>query len=429
MNIAIAGYGVEGKANYEYYKKQSYTEQIIIYDERTDVKAPKGVKAVLGPNALSKIPDDFMVIRTNGLAPGKIKSGGKVWTGTNEFFVKCPAPIIGVSGTKGKGTTASFITEILRAAGRKVFLLGNIGVAALSELPKIREDDIVVFEMSSFQLWDAVYSPHVAVLTMIEPDHLNVHNDFADYTRAKANIAKYQSVDDTVVYHARDKNTKAIANLSQGTKLPFPSLRSVHIKKGAFYWRTRRLCATSVVKLPGRHNLRNAMAAIGATYGFINGDKKAIAAGLGNFAGLPHRLQFVANVGGVSYYDDSIATTPGSAIAAISSFSQPIILITGGADKGVDYDTLAREISTHNVRDVLVIGANRKKIMADLHRHKCKNIHEVSSEKMSDIVGYAYELAEPGDVVILSPAAASLDMFKSYADRGDQFAWAVRNLG
>jgi UDP-N-acetylmuramoylalanine--D-glutamate ligase len=170
------------------------------------------------------------------------------------------------------------------------------------------------------------------------------------------------------------------------------------------------------------------MAAINATYHLINGDKAAIANGLSNFAGLPHRLQLVGKVEGVSYYDDSIATTPGSTVAAISSFQNPIILILGGSGKGVDYDTLAREVATHDVRDVLLIGENRRQIMADLVRHGYNNIHEIGSCRMSEIVSYAYELAEPGDVVILSPAAASFDMFKSYADRGDKFIRAVKKL-
>jgi len=430
MKIAIVGFGIEGQASYDYYKKQNYTEEIVVYDENADTKVPKKIKAVLGAGVLDKIPEDFVVIRTSGLDKNRITSGGKMWTATNEFFAQCPAQIIGVTGSKGKGTTASFIAGILRAGGIKVHLLGNIGVPALEILPRIKPQDVVVFELSSFQLWDIAYSPHIAVITNVEPDHLDVHSGYDDYTKAKANIVAQQKLDDMVVYNQLDKAVQAMVKSCVGRKLPFPSLKFAHSKQGVFYYGKSRICPTSTVKLPGYHNLLNAMAAINATYELVGGDKAAIAKGLGSFNGLPHRLRLVRTVAGVSYYDDSIATTPGSAIAAINSFGGPKILILGGSDKGADYRELARQIADKKkrVKAVVAIGENRDKILAELGRVKYKNIHVVESKKMDDIVAMAASVASAGDVVIMTPATASFDMFKSYSDRGEKFVAAVKRL-
>lgn len=431
MKIAIAGFGLEGKANYEYFAKQDYTEEIVIFDENPATETPRGVKSVVGEGAFSKIPDDFTVVRTNGLAPRKIKSKAKIWTSTNEFFLRCPAKIIGVTGSKGKGTTASFITEILRAGGYKVHLLGNIGVPPLRVLPKIKPDDIVVFELSSFQLWDAVYSPDISVITNIEPDHLDVHKNFSEYIEAKSNIFRYQKSNALAVFNQSDRRIKKLMKkMPAGFRKPFPSLRFAHIKAGAFYYGGRKICSTSVVKLPGEHNLLNALAAINASYDLVKGKKTAISKGLANFTGLPHRLKFVAEVNDVAYYDDSIATTPGSAIAAIKSFKQPKVIILGGTDKGGDYRELAKLIAKRSskVRAVVTIGENRQKIIDALKKVAYEEIIEVTEKDMKKIVATAQAAAQPKDVVIMSPAAASFGMFRSYQDRGEQFIKAATAL-
>ena len=318
---------------------------------------------------------------------------------------------------------------MLAAAGRTVHLLGNIGVPALDVLSGIKADDIVVYELSSFQLWDAQASPHIAVVLHIEPDHLDVHADFTDYIAAKSRIALYQSKDDITIYHAANAWSKEIAGHGPGVKLPYPSAMTAHVRDGYFWFNEQMICSIDALQLPGQHNIDNACAALTAAWQLTD-DKAAIEHGLRDFKGLDHRLKFIRTINEVSYYDDSIATTPGSAIAAIKSFEQPKVLIVGGSDKGADYSELVRTIlASDSIRAVLAIGQQGPAIAQLLSEQAGDLAVDYSdSKRMTEIVAAASAYAQPGDVVILSPACASFDMFKSYSDRGDQFIAAVGAL-
>ena len=414
MKIVIAGYGVEGQSNLRYFREKFPEADFLVSDEREKVdNLPENVAYQTG---FSGLENADLIVRSPSLPPKKIKTSGRIWSSTNEFFDNCPATIIGVTGTKGKGTTCSFISSILRAAGKTVHLVGNIGVPALDNLPKIEENDIVVYELSSFQLWDLQKSPHVAVVLMIEPDHLNVHADFNDYLAAKANITKSQTADDYVVYNSQNEFSKMIANASLAQKKEYPFVLSDNI--------------ISAIRLPGKHNVDNACAAIAAVKSILpNVSDDEIRKGLGEFTGLPHRLKFVAEKYGVKYYDDSISTTPGSAIAALKAFVEPKILILGGSDKGADYSELAQEIARQNVRLIIINGANADEIREVLREEDVScEIVQLNMAQMQEVVSLTKNKAQSGDVVILSPAAASFDMFKSYNDRGEQFVAAVEAL-
>lgn len=438
MKIAIAGYGLEGKQNYKYFNKPG--NDLTIVDEREDIDISSDAKYITGDGAYDDMSQFDMVIRTAGLSPLKIKKAKLVWSATNEFFAKCKAPIIGVTGTKGKGTTSSFITSILRAAGKKVHLVGNIGVPALSVLPDIRPEDFVVYEMSSFQLWDIKYSPHIAVVLMIEPDHLDVHTDFEDYLKAKSNIRRWQNLNDICIYHPSNPFSQKIASVTlatidQITKGDY--LNNVHrygikddglvyIKDDFFYTNDRKICPISCVKLPGKHNLENACAAMSAVLELkLDISDNQFAEGLRSFTGLSHRLKYVSEINDVKFYDDSISTTPGSAIAAIKSFTSPKVLILGGSYKGGDFTDLVKEIKKSNIRQIILMGdeANRiEQFLKDAGIVKYVNLERCS---MFEIVSKAASAASPGDVVILSPACASFGMFKNYQDRGKKFINAV----
>lgn len=438
MKIAIAGYGLEGKQNYKYFNKPG--NDLTIVDEREDIDTPSDAKYITGDGAYDDMSQFDMVIRTAGLSPLKIKKAKLVWSATNEFFAKCKAPIIGVTGTKGKGTTSSFITSILRSSGKKVHLVGNIGVPALSVLPDIRPEDFVVYEMSSFQLWDIKYSPHIAVVLMIEPDHLDVHTDFEDYLKAKSNIRRWQNLNDICIYHPSNPFSQKIASVTLATLDQTTNgdyLNNIHrygikddglvyIKDDFFYTNDRKICPISCVKLPGKHNLENACAAMSAVLELkLDISDNQFAEGLRSFTGLPHRLKYVSEINDVKFYDDSISTTPGSAIAAIKSFTSPKVLILGGSYKGGDFTDLVKEIKKSNIRQIILMGdeANRiEQFLKDAGIVKYVNLERCS---MFEIVSKAASAASPGDVVILSPACASFGMFKNYQDRGKKFINAV----
>ena len=432
MKIAIAGYGLEGEQNYHYWAAQD--EHIItIVDESTrpSRELPDGVPTILGDNALSQLDGFDMVIRTAGLAPYKIKTNGKIWSATNEFLEKCPAKIIGVTGTKGKGTTASMIAAIFEAAGHKVWLVGNIGISAIAVLDQIGTEDIVVFEMSSFQLWDAERSPHAAVVLLIEPEHLNVHVDMDDYVAAKGRIRLHQTESDVCVYHPTNRYAAQIAHSTDVGELMRYGINDdggVYERDGHFIHNGEIVCSTDAVQLPGAHNIENAAAAITLVLAYdpsVTVD--SIQNGLRAFNGLPHRLKFVREISGVRYYDDSIATTPGSAIAALRSFEQPKVIILGGSSKGSDFMPLAAEMMQHKVHAIL-IGDEAAKIATACDQVGFTNYEVMLDTTMQLVVARAHDIAPSGGVVLLSPSSASFGMFKNYVDRGDQFIDAVNAL-
>lgn len=430
MNIAILGYGVEGESVYKYYRAKYPDATITAYDNNVQPKnpLPADVKFVGGLKDFKGITADI-AIKTPAIPPWDVQVTGQVTTMTREFLKACPARVIGVTGTKGKGTTACLIKSILDANGRRAWLVGNIGVGAFDILDQIKPSDVVVYELSSFQLWDADVSPHVAVVLGIEPEHLDVHKDLNDYISAKANIAKYQKPEDLIVYKKGNQFAEQIAQLSPALqKVAYPTEITTHVRDGKFYNGEQELCSVGALRLPGDHNKDNACAAIDAVWQWVS-DGNDIERGLEAFEGLPHRLKYVRSVKDVTYYDDSIATTPGSAIAALAAFKEPKVIIIGGSDKGASYDELVTKIKESEVRRVILIGTEAPKIEALFKAAGVSRYTNLgTSMTMDAIVQSAADSAEPGDVVILSPACASFDMFKSYTDRGDQFIAAVNAL-
>lgn len=428
MKIAIAGYGVEGKANYEFFRGHG---DITIADERTAIDdLPEGVATILGEGCFAKLQDFDVVLRTASLPPSKIVTNGTIWSATNEFLAKCPAPIIGVTGTKGKGTTCTLIASILRAAGRTVHLVGNIGVPALSVLPTIKPDDIVVFELSSFQLWDVSRSPHVAVVLMVEPDHLDVHASFEEYVGAKANIVRYQQPNDIVIYHPANIYSSEIAALSFALKkMRYQTPEAAHVDGDNIVISEQIICSVKDVLLMGEYNLQNVCAAITASWVYTQ-DVTAIAGAVRSFKGLEHRMEFVGTKRGVSYYNDSYSSAPTAAIAAISAFSTSVILIVGGFERGIDLTPLADAIvKANHLKKVIIIGQVRERLALLLRQKQFNNFQIVEATDMTAVVQAAVRHAAPGDAVVLSPGCASFDMFKDFTDRGNQFKQVVGAMG
>lgn len=423
----------ESMALYEYLKAHDCNDISTLFWGGGEIakNIPKDIKKIEinSPKEIKNVDkSDFdIVFRHTSVPPSDVMDAKKIMTATQIFFNECQAPITGVTGTKGKGTTSTLIANMLEAAGKKAWLVGNVGLPALSVLSQIQQDEnsIVVYEMSSFQLWDLRKSPETAVVLLIEPDHLDVHVSFDEYVGAKKNIARFQKEEDLIVLHPTNKYSQQIADVSAAeNKKRYLTPEGAYIKEGKIIIEDAVICDIEEVALPGEHNLQNICAAITATWKYTK-NVEAIKKAIIKFQGLEHRLKFVREVQDVKYFDDSISTTPGSAIAAIKAFESPKILILGGSSKGANFQDLAMEIKKAEIRKIVFIGDEGKKI-AQLIDSKQYVIMEETS--MSEIVKTAKEYAQPGDVVILSPACASFGMFKNYKDRGDQFIAAVNQL-
>lgn len=411
MKVAIVGYGVEGKSAEAYWRAKG--DDVTICDTDSDLTGYD------------------LLVRSPGVHPSKLPQDAVVTSVTNEFMAVCPAPIFGVTGTKGKGTTTSLLAEMLKNAGKTVHLGGNIGVPALDLLSAIKPDDIVVLELSSFQLMDAKKSPHVSVCLMIAPEHLDYHSDEQEYWEAKGNIFAHQTVNDLAIYNKNNQASMNLAYTSAGTKIAYDAegadKQAAYVADDAIWYQDRRICAVSDVALLGRHNLQNVCAALAAAWHETQ-DVSAIAQAIREFTGLPYRLQEIARVNDVLYVNDSIGTTPESAIAAIQAFTEPKVLILGGSDKGSTFAEMAKEIAGAEVRGVVIIGQTGDQIAAELKMAGYADTNVYRADSMPEAVQISAKYAQPGDIVLLSPACASFGMFENYKQRGAMFDQAVQAL-
>ncbi|GAA4059350.1 UDP-N-acetylmuramoyl-L-alanine--D-glutamate ligase [Actinomadura miaoliensis] len=427
MRVAVIGFGVEGRAAVDYWTARGH--QVVVHERSGPVDVPDGV--TLADDYLTGLDTVDLIVRSPGVRPETLPAEVPTTSVIAEFMARCPAPVIGVTGTKGKGTTATAIAAILRAAGRRVVVGGNIGTTPLALLPRIDPDDLVVLELSSFQLMDLQRSPQIAVVLAVTPDHLNWHRDMDEYEQAKSSIARYQTPDDLVVYAADNPPATRIAATGPARRVPVGDPEGVHLHDDAIYLRDTRVIETGDVPLPGPHNLTNIAAAIAATHDLIGGDHQAIRSAVRGLQALPHRLQVAATRNGVTWVDDSLSTTPQTTIAAMNAFDGPKILILGGSTKGVSFDDLAQaiaEAAAHaRIRAVLLTGAEAPRIAAALDAADVTGYEHVPGP-MTDLVTRAAHHAHPGDVVLLSPACSSVGDYRNYADRGDQFATAVHAL-
>ncbi len=453
MKIAIVGFDRQGRAAFDYWNKPGNT--ITICDQNFIEDVPAGVETKFGGDYLNNLYEFDLIIRTPGLHPSQIVDNNpedpdilsKVTTVTNEFFQVCPTKrIIGVTGTKGKGTTSTLIARCLEEAGLKVHLGGNIGIAPLDLLKNnIGPEDWVVLELANFQLIDLKHSPHIAVCLMVRPEHLDWHSDMYEYIQAKRRLFAHQTLHDVAIFKAGDVYSQEVADASPALQFAYDvpeegqkpdDVRGAYVDGSHICFNGEKICHVDDVNLPGRHNLQNVCAAITAVYPLISKAQKhphdIIKSVLKSFKPLPYRLQPVAEVNGVFYINDSLGTTPETALAAIQAFDQPKILILGGSDKGVSFDKLAQTVVSSEVRQVLIIGQTGPAIASLIKRYDEKGKIPLNllgeNVSMSEIVQTAAKAAQKGDVVLLSTGCASFGMFKDYKDRGDQFNQAVMAL-
>ena len=409
MKILLLGYGKEGQATENYFKKhnQNITVEILENFNPQDLKQ-------------RNYSQYDIIFRSPSVPPQNLANESSI---TKYFFENCPCPIIGVTATKGKGTTCSFIKSLLDAHKEDAHLVGNIGNPAIDVLDELKPNSIVVYEMSSFQLWDLQKSPHIAVIGTIEPDHLNVHKSYEDYKNAKANICRYQSSEDYCIYYQDNQDSVKIAQKAKNSrKIPYPFNIPGKIK--------------NAIKIPGEHNVRNAIAAIAAVASFYNlspneymtNYEDNIIQGLSSFKGLPHRLEFVTEKDNIKYYDDNFSTNPASTRVAIEAFpDQTIIPIIGGRDKTEDQDLpeIYEILNRKNIPKVILMGESGHTLY-----QKYQDERFILAESLEEAVKKATNEAkkQKSAVVLMSPSAASFDMFENVYDRGDQFKNLVLTL-
>jgi UDP-N-acetylmuramoylalanine--D-glutamate ligase len=425
MKVAIISFGIEGQAAYQYWKAKG--ADITIHDKNPEAKLPEGTKSVLGPDYLKQLDGYDLVVRGASVKPWEIQTKAPVTSVIKEFMAQCPARVIGVTGTKGKGTTCTLIARILGEAAWRTWVGGNIGQVPLEFLPKIRANHLVVLELSSFQLMDLDLSPHIAVCLMIAPEHMDWHRNMREYVAAKGNIFWHQQPEDLAVYDAKNDFSTQVAQLSPGERVPYLAAPGARVEKDRIVIEDTDICGTDEVGLIGAHNLENICAAITATWDLVERDPEPVRRAVKAFTGLEHHIELVREVAGVSYYDDSFSTVPDSAMAAIASFDQPKVIILGGSDKLATYEALAKAVKGGNVRQAILIGDTAPKIKAALDAVGFTNVI-MGPRTMPDIVSSARAVAQKGDVVLLSPACASFGLFENYKDRGEKFKAAVRAL-
>ena len=393
-----------------------------------------GCELHLGADYLKDLDAD-VIFRTPGLRPdvpeiAACVDRGAVLTSEMEvFFEVCPCPIIAVTGSDGKTTTTTIIAELLKAAGRRVWVGGNIGHPLLCEADGMLATDYAVLELSSFQLMTMKHSPHIAVVTNLAPNHLDVHRDMAEYVAAKENIFRHQSGEDVAVLNADNDITAEQSRRAPGRARLFS--RQDEVADGVFLRGEDIVCrsgghervvmTTGDIKIPGVHNVENYMAAIAAVDGLV--PDEVIRDFAREFGGVEHRIELVRTYRGVRYYNDSIASSPSRTIAGLRSFQEKVILIAGGYDKHIPFDVLGPEIVEH-VKLLVLCGATAGKIRAAVeqapgYRPDHPEILEVTPFQRA--VEAARDRAQPGDVVTLSPACAAFDQFKNFAERGKFF--------
>jgi len=401
----------------------------------------------LGPDYLSDLNDFDYIVRTPGMAlrtpelQEAKRRGVPITSLTKLFFKHCRATIIGITGTKGKGTTSTLLYEMLKKDGKRAWLGGNVGTPLLSKVKEIEPADIVVLELSSFQLEDLTQSPHIAVVLKITQEHLanfdplanNYHISREAYVDAKKSIVRYQQSTDMAILNADDATSSSFSGETKAKVYYFSRSKraDAFIKDKTVYLRRQsgneKICSASEIKLLGMHNLENiAASALASAVAGVN--SSSIRAAAIEFQGLEHRLEFVRTIKGVTYYNDSFSTIPETTIAAIESFDKPIVLIVGGSEKGSEYGELGHKIALSKIKTLIVIGTMTNRILDAAFAAGYSGEIVRGLRSMHEIVGVCAKRATAGDIVLLSPSCASFDMFKNYKDRGAQFKHEVSLL-
>ena len=395
----------------------------------------EGIKVICGDHPLELLDEGFQLIvknpgipYSNPLVKGAIEKGIPVITEVELAYEISEAPIIGITGTNGKTTTTTLIYEVLEADGKQPLIAGNIGTVASGVAEEAKADQTIVMELSSFQLMGTTsFAPQIALITNLYEAHLDYHGDFKSYCEAKSNITMRQTGDDYFVYNADQEEVAAIAKQSPATTIPFSVNKIVdngaYIEEGFIKFQGEKVIAVADIVLPGKHNLENILATV-AICKLKGVSSEAIYKVMTSFTGVEHRLQYVTTINGRKFYNDSKATNILAASKALASFEVPTILLAGGLDRGNEFDELIPSLK--HVKAVITFGQTAEKIARVAKQAGIESVQIV--DNVTEAVPVAYEMSEEGDCILLSPACASWDQFKTFEERGSIFIDAVHKL-
>lgn len=355
------------------------------------------------------------------------EEGAVITSEIRELLHLAPCKVIGVTGSDGKTTTTTLINEILKANSYHTFLGGNIGTPLFTKLPEMKKEDIIVLELSSFQLMDMDISPDISIITNIAENHLDIHSSFEEYIDAKKNIFKYQDNKGILVTNADNEITNKFKGNGETRYFSRSKQTNYFYTDGTYiYYNGKKILNKNDIKLRGIHNLENIATALTAIIDLIDLDKSIEV--IKNFNGVEHRLEFVREINNVKWYNDSVSSSPTRTIAGLYSYDEKIVLIAGGYDKHLDYTNIAKPI-LDKVTKLILMGDTKEKIYNAVTTSVTNpNIEIYKCNTLQEVVDKAKEVAIPGEIVLFSPASASFDMFKNFADRGNQFKDLVNKL-
>jgi len=435
--VSVIGIGISNRPLIKYLV--SLGAEVCAYDKKTEAQLgdiaqefkKMGVTLILGDNYMDNLSGDI-IFKTPGMRcdhPSILaaKERGSIITSEMEvFFEICPAKMIAVTGSDGKTTTTTLIYTMLSEAGYKTYVGGNIGTPLMTKAEEMSEDDYVVLELSSFQLHTMKKSPHIAVITNITPNHLDWHKDYAEYIDSKKNIMRYQSKGDILVANGGNEETRKIGEKACGEWRCFSSKVDalIHLSGDMICYGDEEILNINDIKIPGMHNVENYMTAIGAVYDLVS--KDIINKVAKEFGGVPHRIELVRELEGVRYYNSSIDSSPNRTANTLNTFTEPVVLIAGGKDKGIPYDEVGTPIKEH-VKTLILIGTTAKAIDEAVKKTGAI-IPTFFVNTYEEAVKLAKESADFGDVVLLSSASTSFDMFNNFEERGNLFKELVNKL-
>lgn len=426
--IAIIGLGVSNLPLLEYLYNLS-CDVTIFQDNKLEIDISKYNYSI--HYGLKELKGFDIIFRSPGCLPSReelqeeISRGAYVTTEVAEVVRLTPSKVIGITGSDGKTTTTTLINLVLKTNGYNTYLGGNIGTPLFTQIENMKEDDIVVLELSSFQLMDMKTSPEIAVITNISPNHLDKHKDYEEYIKAKENI--FRNNDGILVLNYDNEVTNKITSsreiryFSKETKT-----NAFYIHENNIYFQGKLIIDTSQLQIKGLHNYENICACLSAIYDMIDLDTSVKA--ITDFKGVEHRIEFVREINGVKWYNDSVSSSPTRTIAGLNSFKEKIVLIAGGYDKNLDYTPLAEPI-LKKVSKLILFGNTKDKIyQAVINKKKEESLDIYICNTLEEVVSIAHQVSIPKEIVLFSPASASFDMFKNFADRGKQFKDLVNKL-